>query len=669
MKKSNGARSLYLVSLLALSFLLMFAGSALAAVSVAERPLANGTTELVVNNGAMEVVVSPALGGRIFSIRIGGGPNLVNAKYGLASDHPGVLGNWAAWETYRSGAYRYEVVQGSGDKAVIKLTGDADAFLYTVVKTYTIPENSTTIKVEYQVTNATRRDYTNVQSAQINLLNFPQGGKAPIIYIPLKNRSEYAQGIPTPFEATREGWFQYESTDRTGDYIAVYDPNTDTTARLTVTGGPTPWKLASGVAVGDYVSMELQYFQDSWPKQQTGSFGFDLSFSKGVTEPAIAKFLASPRPKAASAAAPAEATATATAPQTPPGFYPPNTPASANLSNIMLIYSGYYEPPILGTWMMRDALPYVAYLDRSGKVQDWFFDAFLFLGLQSGRKRAFDSPARATAADKVDWQWYIDRLFADRQQIAAFDEATAYAGQELNQPDHKSKIIIAIPNPHTVLDDFGDVDGDGTTENFTANDRTVDDAVRDRVKAVKWYVDQTLAKLKEKNFQHLEIVGYYWLEEKINFNAKSEVPTIQAVAKYLHDKGLKFYWIPYFKSSGFREWKDLGFDVAIMQPNYFFTASIPVSRFKETVDLAKQYNMGIEIEGEGRMLDAAGGQWRDRYYEYLNQGIDQGYMKDAIKAYYQGAKALLDASRVSDPQIRRLYDATYEFVKGTYTGK
>jgi hypothetical protein len=656
-----------LVSLAVLTFLLLSAGTALAGVSVVEKPLVNGTTDLVVTNGQMEVVVSPSLGGRIFSVRLGDGPNLVSAKYGLGSDHPGVLGNWAAWETYRSGAYRYEVVQGSGDKAVLKLTGDADAFLYTVEKTYTIPENSTTIKVDYQVTNATRRDYQDVQSACLNLLSIPQGGKPPIVYVPLKNRAEYAQGIPTPFEAIREGWYQYESTDRNGDYIAVYDPNTDTTAKLTITGGPIPWKIASGVAVGDYVSMELHYFQDSWPKQQTGTLGFDLSFTKGVAEPAIAKFLATPRP-GASAVAPSAASAPA-APQGPAGFFPPNTPASANLSNIMLIYSGHYDPPVWGTWMLRDALPYVAYLDRNGKVQDWFFDAFLFLGLQSNRKRAFDSPARATAADKVDWQWYLDRLFADGQQIAAFNEATAYAGRELGQPDHKSKIIIAIPNPHTVLDDFGDVDGDGVSENFTSRDRTVDDAIRDRVKAVKWYVDQTLTRFKEKNFQNTEIVGYYWLEEKINFNAKSEVPTIQAVAKYLHEKGLKFYWIPYFKASGFREWKNLGFDVAIMQPNYFFNANIPVSRFKETVDLAQQYNMGIEIEGEGRMLEMTGSQWRDRYYEYLNQGVQQGYMKDAIKAYYQGAKALLDASRISEPEIRRLYDATYEFVKGTYTGK
>ncbi|MGE5623867.1 MAG: DUF4855 domain-containing protein [Methanocella sp.] len=667
MKGSSSVRTWYLVSLAVLTLLFVIAGTAQAGVSVVEKPLANGTTDLVITNGQMEVVVSPSLGGRIFSVRLGDGPNLVNSKYGLGSDHPGVLGNWAAWETYRSGAYGYEVGQGSGDKAVLKLTGDADAFLYTVVKTYTIPENSTTIKVDYQVTNATLRDYKDVQSAVLNLLNIPQGGKAPIVYIPLKNRAEYAQGIPTPFAATREGWYQYESTDRDGDYIAVYDPNTDTSAKLTVTGGPIPWKLASGVAVGDYVSMELHYFQDAWPKRETRSLGFELSFAKGVTEPAIAKFLATPRP-GASAAVPAAAPVPA-APKEPAGFFPPNTPASANLSNIMLIYSGHYEPPVWGTWPMRDALPYVAYLDRNGKVQDWYFDAFLFLGLQSNRKRAFDSPARATAADKVDWQWYLDRLFADGQQIAAFNEATAYAGRELNQPDHKSKIIIAIPNPHTVLDDFGDVDGDGVSENFTSNDRTVDEAIRDRVKAVKWYVDQTLARLKEKNFRNIEIVGYYWLEEKINFNAKSEVPTIQAVAKYLHDKGLKFYWIPYFKASGFREWKDLGFDVAIMQPNYFFNANIPVSRFKETVDLAKQYNMGIEIEGEGRMLEMTGAQWRDRYYEYLNQGIAQGYMKGAIKAYYQGAKALLDASRISDPEIRRLYDATYEFVKGTYSDK
>ncbi len=663
MRRSNKAQTLVTLSLVALSLVWFTAGTAAAGVTVVEKSAADGSTDLIVTNGRLEIVFSPARGGRIFSVKLDGGPNLVSAKWGLGSDHPGVLNNWDAWEMYRSGAYRAEVVQGGGDKAVIRITGDADAFLYNVEKTYTIPENATAIQVEYKVTNATRRDYKDVSSAYLNLLAFAEGGQKPVVYVPLKGRDEYQEGVPTPFEAVRDGWFRYDATERTGDYVAVYDPNTDTTARLTVTAGPKPLKIASGVSVGGYVSLELHYFQASWPKQQTETFGYELSFSKGVAEPAVARFLAGPRP---APAATLVKSGVFPAPKGAPGFFPPNTPASANLSNVMLIYSGHYDPVSWGTWPVRDALPYVAYLDKNGKVVDWFFDGFLFLGLQSNRKKAFDSVARSAAADKVDWQWYIDRLFADGQQIAAFDQATAYAAKELNQPGHKSKIIIAIPNPHTVLEDFGDVDGDGVSENFSANGRTPEDAVRDRVDAVQWYVDQTLARLKEKNFQNLELVGYYWLQEKINFNAKSEVPTVQAVAGYLHGKGLKFYWIPYFKASGYREWKDLGFDVAIMQPNYFFRDNVPLDRFKETVDLALQYNMGIEIEGEGRMLDKEGGKWRDRYYEYLDQGIDLGYLNGAIKAYYQGAKALLDASRMGDPEIRRLYDATYEFVKGTY---
>ena len=63
--------------------------------------------------------------------------------------------------------------------------------------------------------------------------------------------------------------------------------------------------------------------------------------------------------------------------------------------------------------------------------------------------------------------------------------------------------------------------------------------------------------------------------------------------------GYKFYWIPYWGSDGHGEWKELKFDVAYQQPNYFFYEQKPDSMHLKTVcEFAKEKGMYLEVEFE-----------------------------------------------------------------------
>ena len=85
---------------------------------------------------------------------------------------------------------------------------------------------------------------------------------------------------------------------------------------------------------------------------------------------------------------------------------------------------------------------------------------------------------------------------------------------------------------------------------------------------------------------------------------------------------------------------------------------------EEAANRAKRYGMGVEIEADGKVFESPEG--RARYLAYLDAGVRYGYMTEAIHGYYQGVDILLRAFISADPDVRYLYDATYEYVKGTY---
>lgn len=107
----------------------------------------------------------------------------------------------------------------------------------------------------------------------------------------------------------------------------------------------------------------------------------------------------------------------------------------------------------------------------------------------------------------------------------------------------------------------------------------------------------------------------------------------------------------------------MGFDAALLESGAYASA-IP-QRVEDAAVLAKQYQMGIELEFDEQINTDTDKQ--ARYVDLLNGGIDYGYMSQALLAFDQGRTAsLLRSAKSTDPMVRQNYDLMVQFVKGTY---
>ncbi|WP_260871335.1 DUF4855 domain-containing protein [Paenibacillus sp. Y412MC10] len=340
-----------------------------------------------------------------------------------------------------------------------------------------------------------------------------------------------------------------------------------------------------------------------------------------------------------------------------PRFLEPGE-ATAGIRNLNLLYNGQYADG-LGDWNKDRIIPNISYVNHDGEPVDWLFDGILYLGLASPAGRDFG--VGQTILE--DWNWYLDKTFAPAGDMQQLNEATVEVGAKLDQPDHKMKVVLMIPNPGEYVNDFGDVDGDGVSESFNDSFVGKEKALENRIKAMQWWLDQVLQKWQEANYSHLELVGMYWLEEQIS-TSDTGPDLLKAVSGKVHDMNLKFFWIPHSLAYKSFMWKEVGFDAVALQPNYFFGGT-DSDRLEDASNLAKQYGMSNELEFDDRML--TDDVFRNRYVEYLNSGVETGLMQNGFRAYYQGNNAVYNLGVSKDPSLRLMYDWLYQFLNGTYT--
>lgn len=337
--------------------------------------------------------------------------------------------------------------------------------------------------------------------------------------------------------------------------------------------------------------------------------------------------------------------------------------ATADINDLVLLYNGSYaHAPQYGDWKKEDIIPYISYVDEDGEPLDWFYDGVLYLGNQSLAGRDFGNDLEPTNLE--DWQWYLDKTFADQGDMHQLNEAAKEVAEKLGDPQHKVKVVTMIPFPSHNQSDFGDLDGDGLTENFNYEDVGLEEAHHNKEKALKWYVDEVIDKWNKANYTNLELSAMYWFREDQNLDTPYYPELVQYVGELVHDEDLKFFWIPYFQARRFHNWETFGFDAVAMQPNYYFGDSLEPSRIEDAAVLSKKYGVGVELETDERMLTDQS--LREKYIHYLNGGVTYGYMNNSFNAYYQGNDSLLQAAQSDDPNNRILYDWMYQFVKGTY---
>jgi hypothetical protein len=320
------------------------------------------------------------------------------------------------------------------------------------------------------------------------------------------------------------------------------------------------------------------------------------------------------------------------------------TPAQAGFSKCALIYDRANRG-------QDDLAPYVA--RQGGKAKsEWLFDAFLFLIQRSDR----NIRTEYGETQKPDWEYQLNRWFAPGRDIGALDQAVQKAASRLGVPASPRRVILAIPFLNENVRDFGDVDGDGRTEDLST--------LRGRDAVIKWYIGEAEQRFRATGYKHLTLWGFYWMREDI---LPAHVPMVQATAEQVHSSGYRFLWIPYHRALGWQGWKKCGFDVAILQPNYAFSTwhrggNVYRNRLASNADLARQFGLGVEMECFDIFNEES-----DRYTfrHYMADGVKTrfGY-QNAATAFYLGTDAVERTSTSTDPKVRSIYDSLADYVAG-----
>lgn len=307
-----------------------------------------------------------------------------------------------------------------------------------------------------------------------------------------------------------------------------------------------------------------------------------------------------------------------------------------------------YDPAAMVT--TDDFLPLVGYYE-DGRLIDTFMDTFLI------------SPCSAyTVKEDIirldGWKFYVNSQFRESLNLPALNEAAEIVGGGLGIADYKVNIFMSLLRPVPTSDDgqansFGDIDGDGEDDPLNL--------LENRIKALKWMVDTQIAMLEAANCGRINLVGFYWQEEYINDNDPDEIKAFEYIRDYIKGKGYKIIWIPYYNAQAFYKWREFGFDLACLQPNYAFVYTASAERLTSAAIQARLFGMCVELETNTytNLINII------RYKQYLEYGVKYGYM-NAVKIYYQNVipTEITRAMNHPDPFIASIYKDTYLFAKG-----
>ncbi|MDG7001753.1 MAG: DUF4855 domain-containing protein, partial [Nitrososphaerota archaeon] len=344
----------------------------------------------------------------------------------------------------------------------------------------------------------------------------------------------------------------------------------------------------------------------------------------------------------------------------PNAYCPPASASVGGVRNMVLMYDAYYPADTAKENSVKELIPYVGYENHNGKITDLMFDGFLFLpyaGRVTGPSGAsyYDDPAHPVA--KSDWEYFLGKTFDAVYNLGALNMAVGKVKNILHKHSYTAKVEIAIPYPTISPADFGEVNGHPVYMNSIASQDTV----------VKWYINRVMRMWGSEDYANLKLVGFYWYQENAIFNFTRDNESVTYYAgDYIRSLRKVFDWIPYYQASGFAEYHKLGFDAAVMQPNYMFR-KFPRQELGDAADADKKLGLGFELEVDGRALIHKS--FRAKFFRYLNYGVTKGYMTGSLHMYYQdgfGGGALYRSCISRNPAIRDIYDQTYRFIKGKY---
>ncbi len=353
----------------------------------------------------------------------------------------------------------------------------------------------------------------------------------------------------------------------------------------------------------------------------------------------------------------------------------------------------YHREPF--EWTAERFAPHVSFTDTDGS-EKWLFDAFLFIeGSDVSRGLLFTLSPDAHSARKESWEDQLNRWLGPSGGVSELEKAVAGAASRIGKPKSKRYVYITVPDP-IMFENFADKsssttywgDIDGETLDFSR--------VEDQIKVCKWYIDRAREMFKALRCKNLELGGFYILSEELhlsfgeteterwNCRYKRWETIIPAIADYVHKSGEKLLWIPYHMAPGYKHWKELGIDMAWMQPNWYWDLYYGDHPFDRTIDAIKEYGMGMELEFEYSAVAAEMGPGvtgpdgfgrpiftakdvpalQGRVRTYMDKFKRAGLYGKAPIALYSGTDALTQLASSDDPSDRALYLDLCRFVTG-----
>ena len=328
----------------------------------------------------------------------------------------------------------------------------------------------------------------------------------------------------------------------------------------------------------------------------------------------------------------------------------------------------------------------VLYTDENGQ-EHWFFDNMIMMELWDDDYAVTYSIANdgRYSSRKEHWQRQIDYWFDQQNGFAALEKCIADAAARIGNPPTKRGIIFSLPDPvyfehytnamkgenrNTVY--WGEIDG--VPMDFSK--------AEDRIKAYLWLVDAVRARFAEAGYKYVELVGFYVLSEELSapgsfrYEYKQHDVTIKAVADYCHSVNEGFYWVPYAMAPGIESSKDFGFDLVVMQPNYYWTdAKWTWDQIEKKI---RDYGLGMELEFEGThgepltssilsyLKNGKPNPYSERnkarFQEYLDNAYSRGLHGSVPFVLYSGTNGLYELAVSEDEKDSQIYHQLGKFI-------
>lgn len=316
----------------------------------------------------------------------------------------------------------------------------------------------------------------------------------------------------------------------------------------------------------------------------------------------------------------------------------------------------------------------VFYTDQNGQ-EHWLFDAFLCIEfVMTQDNMSLNIGQQRTSGTKESWQGLIDYWFDSESGLSALNKVVGEGYNRLGYPGSKRQVVMVIPDP-IPYKEYADMTTstiywgtlDGQALNFAIGE--------DRLKAMKWYIDQVRERWSRAGYENLELSGFYCVSEDLAIPGHGWCPELKhwediypAITKYLHSASYSMSWIPYYKAGAYECWKDFQLDYVMMQPNYFWgwESNHPTYSMTEYKNMVNGAGISMELEMDDAMLarNAGSDAYRARFREYMALCKELGLYGTRELSYYMGGDSFYNLATSRATEDVKMYHEFCEFLIG-----